>query len=160
MKFYTVQAPYMWEYIVQKGKWVTDRKYYMAQEEYDWMLKQMAERITINNPSHSLIWLWDKKPDLRYSGYGKRGTEMVLLEVELDRSCVLASDFEAWHFVLNNCFLGDEKAEVISKEESWERIFDLDFCQSYFEDRAPILQYVTGEIEQENINFIRKFVCK
>lgn len=95
------------------------------------MMKQM--KIKINNYNYEYpVWLWIEKPVLRKRGYIEKGTEGVLVEVEIDTSSVLISDFMAWHSVLNDEFIVMSAEEEIMfenelinvlKEKNWERIF-------------------------------------
>lgn len=160
MKLYTIQHLYSLDEINTTGRLISHRKYEMFPNEYVWMRKQMKKRLSIHNPSDSIIWLWKDKPDLRRAGYGARGTEMILLEVDLDEKDVLCSDFDAWHFVLNDIEFTKCDDEQIGKEESWNRIFDLELCRDLWNGSKQYLQYVTGEISSDKIKFIRKFKCK
>ena len=160
MKLYTIQHPYLLDEMKTIGKLISHKEYEMFPDEYTWMKKQMKTRLNICNPSDSIIWLWEDKPDLRRGGYGARGTEMILLEVDLEEKYVLCSDFDTWHFVLNDIEFTKYEDEQIEKEESWNRIFDLDFCKSMWNGSKQYLQYVTGEIPSDRIKFIRKFKCK
>ena len=59
-------------------------------DAYDWMISKMNEK-NISNPKHIKlpIWAWYrrnnkcKKPDLRESGFAKRGDKCVLIELEI-----------------------------------------------------------------------------
>ena len=131
--------------------------------QYNWMADQMQQRIGNPNNENTLlpIWAWyqwegkRKRRDLRSSGFGKKGTQMVQIEFEISPSDVLLSDFDAWHVVLNNGYLGDTNEDdvnfynkyqgintwatnfftdakanemLIEMKKSWEKIFDLDKC--------------------------------
>lgn len=79
---------------------------------YLWMIRKMTYKFGMNIPKELLatrknispIWLWTTKPDniLQYEIDSK---DSYLLEVSLDDSRVLLSDFELWHFVLNGWIL-------------------------------------------------------
>ena len=117
---------------------------------YAWMSVQLARRagpppVGVKYP----IWLWaqweghSKPPDLRRSGQLPRGQCGVRLEGELLAKNVLLSDFDLWHFVLNNWYLPNDEADadafeldcrqadtetcVQKKIESWLRVFELDW---------------------------------
>ena len=53
-------------------------------------------------------WAWYKydetkyRPDLRYSGYLKKGVKGVMIEFEESFENVLLTDFDEWHLVLNS----------------------------------------------------------
>jgi len=81
------------------------------------------------------IWAWGKPPDLRSKGYLPAGEKGVRLGIEVPPASALASNFEAWHCVLNNyyCFGADEDYDKDWSEEerrdSWVNIFDLPRCK-------------------------------
>ena len=94
-----------------------------------------------------------RKPDLRSSGYLSKGQRGVRIEFEQSDKGVLLSDFELWHYVLNYWYLprtvadGEAFEAELSEhnlsffemkplpvrayhqsiENSWDRIFDLDW---------------------------------
>lgn len=129
---------------------------------YLWMMKQMNERITVYEDEYR-IWLWTIRPDLRRSGYLKRGTKAVLLEIEISNDRVLLSDFQAWHCVLNRWTLEDHKGEDIGMEKSWERIFNLEYLKRHPDwgqfDEVDI-QGVTDKIYLSQIKSVKLFICK
>ena len=131
---------------------------------YDWIAEEMRKRIG-EPPVEDIkypIWAWyqwegkRKRQDLRCSGYAKRGTPMVQLEIEVPINEILLSDFDAWIFVMNywyihdndddyNAFikrhevannlcrgmaynLNDSRLYDMQKEirESWPKVFDLE----------------------------------
>ncbi|MDZ4910376.1 DUF3841 domain-containing protein, partial [Clostridium perfringens] len=102
MKFYTIQTLEFWENNKNNRYLENDYKYVTKEwvTPYKWMYKQMCERI--EDVDSSMIWVWTPRPDLSRSGYSDRGNECVLLELELDESQVLLSDFDMWHLPLNN----------------------------------------------------------
>ena len=90
------------------------------------------------------------RPDLRSirRGWGQSGRH-VLIECELPDEAVMLSDFDAWHIILNNSYVGisdeDENAYRAAREQydlqpseelaeqlgqsiykSWERIIDME----------------------------------
>lgn len=124
----------------------------------------------INNNSFP-IWLWSTKPNLNDEGHFNKGTKAVCLTVEIPDNKVLLSDFDAWHCVLNNCFcsLMDEEDKLfeqgklnISKEQSWERIFDLEQLRKseMWRGNDQITQDVTPVISKEQILNIEHFTAK
>ncbi|MEQ6356720.1 DUF3841 domain-containing protein [Lysinibacillus sp. M3] len=136
---------------------------------YKWMIKQMDRRI--NNDGSFPIWLWTKKPNLNDEGHFYKGTDAVSLTVEVPDNNVLLSDFEAWHCVLNEwfCSMTDEESKLfeqdklnITKEQSWERIFDLEKIQKseMWNGNSQIVQGVTTVIHKEQILNIEHFTAK
>ncbi|WP_343344856.1 DUF3841 domain-containing protein [Terrisporobacter petrolearius] len=176
MKFYTIQTLEFWENN-KNNKYLENDYKYVTEEwvtPYKWMYKQMCERI--EEVDSSMIWVWTNRPDLRHSGYSDRGDECVLLELELDESQVLLSDFDMWHLPLNDITVDMYDNENIDKEKSWERIFDFDLCieinkiaeEIYLED-IPfepnknieiIKQGVTSKASLDNVKLIKIFKAK
>ena len=169
--YYTIQTKEAWDDALTKGFLEFNKKYIyeLAFPEYNWMVDQMKKRLPNYNCEYP-IWLWLKRPDLRYGGHLEKGLRGVLLEVDIDENDVLLSDFIAWHCVLNNDFLSiseDEENGItnITKEESWERIFDLDLLRQseYVLENisdVDVIQGVTGKIDIKNIKLIKEFVAK
>jgi len=98
-------------------------------------MKQMQNRdIPIKHPP---IWAWVKKPDLRHSCHLAKGKKGVRLSIDVPDELVLLSEFNAWHFVLNDTYLPPTNNEYENdynqeqKEISWINIFS---------DKADILK--------------------
>ena len=136
---------------------------------YQWMKKQISERI--ENTESFPIWLWTKKPDLNDEGHFVKGTNAVCLTLEIPDNKVLLSDFNAWHCILNDwfCSLTEEEDDLfeegklnISKEQSWERIFDLKLLQNseMWMTEHQIIQGVTPFIKKEQVLNIEYFIAK
>lgn len=135
------------------------------------MMSQMEKRIP-NYQGEYPIWLWwTEKPDLRCSGHFERGIQAVCLEVEIPNECILLSDFDAWHCVLNDsfCLLFEEEYKLVNqgtfhltKEKSWERIFDLQaFLESsYWNNSLQEFQGVTGKLEVKHVKKVRSFKAR
>lgn len=172
MKFYTIQHINAWEYAKKRGYLQGNKNFAIGdfKKSYSWMMEQMKKRLPKYNGEYP-IWVWTKKPDGEdvEEAYLSKGTKGILLEIQLDRKDVLLSDFEAWHIVLMNTFfslsekedkLYEEGKINITKEESWERIFDLhllsrqgDWC------KISELQGVTGRININKIKVLYEFVA-
>ncbi|MFF2175253.1 DUF3841 domain-containing protein [Lysinibacillus sp. NPDC058147] len=136
---------------------------------YKWMIKQMDRKI--NNDGSFPIWLWTKKPNLNDEGHFSKRTDAVCLTVEVPDNKVLLSDFDAWHCVLNDwfCPITDEEDELfeqgklnITKEQSWERIFDLQkiLRSEMWNGNSQIVQGVTAVIHKEQILKFEHFTAK
>ncbi len=157
MVLWTIQSMAAWERLQQerilRGDGRRSQVYYRY--AYQWMAEQMRLRLP---PPHSKFPLWGwyrwqgirrAKPDLRASGHLTKGAPGVRIEFELPGDRVLLSNFEAWHCVLNRCFLSlsEEEEEAFAAEmerasvqqkwsypepfrsrvlSSWQRIFDLE----------------------------------
>lgn len=158
-------------------------------EAYDWMAGKMAEH-GIDRPDGAEypVWAWysywgegkPRKPDLRFAGLGPRGKEKALIEIVVDDSRVLLSDFVNWHQVLNGCFLNpardQEEYDRMEKEyygtadpdlrrrmlyDSWDNIFNVD----YYDGRngfwnGEAVQAVLWEIRPEDVRSVRIFIAK
>lgn len=108
-------------------------------EAYKWMADQMKSRI--GNPPDGItlpMWAWyqwegkRKRPDMRVHnrGWGEKGTPIVLMTLDVPDDMVLLSDFDYWHFVLNDWELILPVADDVTyteeeKRKSWENIFDI-----------------------------------
>lgn len=115
---------------------------------YQWMIKQLEVKAA--RPCNQIttpLWAWyrshdyrHQRPDFRWS---RDYSDEVCIEFDIPEEKVLLSDFEAWHFVLNNWYYSsarskeeweqDEKRfDSLSKieqqhikERSWQQIFDI-----------------------------------
>jgi len=162
--FYTIQNFIAWA-AAQKTGFLSGKPEFTDPDfinPYSWMMKQMKERLTEYKNEYP-IWLWIKRPDLRRTGFLKKGTKAVLLEVEISDERVLLSDFHAWHYVLNRWTLENHEGEGIEIEKSWERIFDLEYLKrhpDWGQFRKLDIQGVTGKISLSEIKSFKQFICK
>lgn len=169
MIFWTMQRIEMWEEAKLLGFLKGKEDYSMYPKEYKWMMSQMKKRLS-NYAGEFPIWLWNTKPDMRTTGHFPGGTECVRLKIKLHKEDVLMSDFDRWHSVLNDSFDSDNQEEDIdfykglldiTKEESWERIFDLDRkVDADWTGAREHLQGVTGRISLNNVIGIEAFVTR
>lgn len=132
-------------------------------DSYRWMADQMVKRI--GEPPEGVIypvWLWYQwegkrsRIDMRGHGrhWGKKGSPIVLLTVDAPDDCVLLSDFDYWHVVLND---GDlvfpfSKTAVYTeseKKKSWENIFDISCAYDGDEHLSLSTQATLWEIKRE-----------
>ena len=127
-------------YIKASGRYI-DRDF---KDKYDWVAEKMLEKGIIRKKTYP-VWAWykydgkRKKPDLRCSGHLSRGTKGVCVEFDACESEVLLSNYEHWHYVLNNWYLYKNEEEDAHFEKypelltetvvrkSWDGIFDLTF---------------------------------
>jgi hypothetical protein len=157
MILWTIQDMAAWERLQRDGvlRGNGRRVPVYHRHAYQWMAAQMRLRLP---PPHARfpLWGWYRwrgirrcRPDLRASGHLAKGLPGVRIELELPEDRVLLSDFDAWHCVLNRCFLSlrEQEEEVFTKElertgvqqgwpypepfrsqvvSSWQRIFDLE----------------------------------
>ena len=157
MILWTVQDMAAWERLQEEGLLQGDgrRVEPYHRHAYQWMAEQMRLRLPPPHP-HFPLWAWHRwqgtrraRPDLRASGHLMKGAPAVRIEFELSEDRVLLSDFDAWHCVLNRCFLSlqEQEEEAFAADlkkgglsarwpypepfhsrvvSSWQRIFDLD----------------------------------
>lgn len=113
---------------------------------YDFMVKQMVKRIGLPPYEGQYpMWAWYQNPEvdnLEYGGHLEPGTKGVRLEIEIDPSQVVLSEFDNWHYVLNYWYLSttNEDHDNFIREvntcpmpepyhsqivKSWEKIFEL-----------------------------------
>ncbi|MCR4868321.1 MAG: DUF3841 domain-containing protein [Lachnospiraceae bacterium] len=149
-----------------------------------WMTVKMDEHgIRRINKAKYPVWAWHtrkwkhNRPDLRLGGYGKRGDRLSCIEFEIPESEVLLSDFDAWHFVLNNLWLdgsvteAERKNEIyfdsLTKEEqerakadSWNRIFDISPYENDWIVRGCYIQAVFWKLRPDMVTECRFFTAK
>ncbi|MBR5565358.1 MAG: DUF3841 domain-containing protein [Roseburia sp.] len=151
MILWTIQHKAAYEDMLRTGVLRANPEYILEEffrAPYEWMAEQMKKRIGTPPEGAELpVWAWyqwegkRKRPDMRSHGCSSdKGVPIVLLTIDVPEECVLLSDFDYWHVVLNDgelIFPFDENA-VYSKEErqeSWEKIFDYE-CSFDDEDRC------------------------
>jgi len=146
---------------------------------YQWMRDQMTARLGPPAvPTQMPVWLWCQwrgsrraRPDLRYVGHLPSGTAGVRIELELDETGILRSDFELWHYVLNGWYLPgspaderefDARPDRARIEPSWQRIFDLDRNnRRYTSSRdEKSIQGVTWCMRPEDVRAVTHFIAR
>lgn len=143
-------------------------------DAYRWMADQM--KVRVGNPPNDVtlpVWAWyqwegkRKRPDMRVHGHawGEKGTPIVLLTLDVPDDEVLLSDFDYWHFVLNDweLILPVEDGVQYSEEEkrkSWENIFDIT-C-SFDEEKTTEIstQATMWEIKLEWVKKVEHFKAR
>lgn len=173
-KYWTIQHLDAWHRALKVGYIEGDNNHIAFEDfdaSYNWMKEQMKNDIT-NYRNEQPVWLWLKKPDMRYSGHHNPSTNIVRLTLQLNEEDVLVSDFEKWHCVLNDEFCSDSEIEddkfkngksTITKEESWIRIFD--FNRTHDVDwwgkvEESTLQGTTGRINLKNVISVESFTAR
>ena len=129
---WTIQDIPAWERLQRDGVLRADGRrvppYF--RDAYRWMSEQMRLRLPPGRARFPL-WGWYRwdgvgrcRPDLRAAGHLYRNMPGVRIEVELPDNMVLLSDFDAWHCVLNRCFLplNDDEDEALRERLERERI--------------------------------------
>jgi len=169
MLIWSLQTLSVWEIARKIGYLEGAQEHAMFPEHYKWMMGEMSKRLP-NYIGEYPIWLWVKKPDMRSSAHFIGGTKCVRLTLEIDDNDVLISDFDRWHLVLNNGFCSDNEQEDenfdngklnITKEESWERIFDLNRnVDVEWTGNGEWLQGTTGRIYLDKVKKVEHFVTR
>ena len=143
---------------------------------YNWLAYQMNE--LIGSPPEGVrypIWAWhtvdwmQKKPDLRKSLFNAQPAGSVCLELEIDNSRVLLSDFENWHFVLNDWYYSEahnqqefndaegyfdrlpSEQQKIAKELSWTKIFDIQPFENRWIRKGRLVQATFWELRLTDV---------
>lgn len=121
MQLWTIQPFSLWEELQRKKLLRTRLEHVTASWwgrdnllSYNWLRQQMIERIG-PPPEADVYPMWayfqwhdakHRRPDLRsVASWSRHGSKMVLLELKVEESRVLLSDYETWQYVLNDWYL-------------------------------------------------------
>lgn len=189
MRLWTIQPEEVYNIVINNGVFRCDPNHndveHFFKNSYEWLVKEMEKRIG-KKPDNIIfpIWAWHtrygkhKKPDLRQTGYGLKGKEYILIEIEVPDNQVVLTDYDAWHYVLNDWYLGastceeeyDKESEwldsldhntiEIEKKKSWQRIFDISPFQNNWVSRGQFIQATFWELKKEYIINARKFTAR
>ena len=186
MKVWTVQLLFVYEQLKEGKSFRADfqKSPFEDMEEfhnaYRWMTEQMKKRIGpppvgVEYP----IWAWHtrgwkhKKPDLRSSDMRHFTKPHVCIELEIPDEEILLSDFDAWHFVLNDFCYSQchslEEYEQLEKQyeslsdaekkkarmESWNKIFDVTPYENEWNRNGEYIQATFWEIKPEYVVDVR-----
>lgn len=187
MRLWTIQKEEVVEVLEKDGVYRTDANLIREPHflsSYDWLSKHLEEKDANPNGVSYPIWAWyrrdgkEKKPDLRRSEYETSGVKCVCIELEVPDKKVLLSDFDLWHYVLNNWWLDDSKNEEEFNElykwfdtlpyeereklkrESWEKIFDIAFEKNDWYCKGKYVQAIFWELKREYIKKIQYFTAR
>lgn len=192
MLLWTIQPLEVYELLMEQSVFRCDRsrawglKDDELKEAYDWLVDQMNQKIGL--PPQGVeypIWAWHTfcgrrgKPDFRRMGLGIRGEEYLCLEIDVPDQEVLLSEFDLWHMVLNDFFIGEacneeewekensfydqlpESEQTKVKEESWAKIFEVD---KKFDDMwrrtGEYIQATFWELRLENVRRVWRFKAR
>ena len=191
MKLWTMQPVEVYDILVKDGVFRCDPAKIPEPsfaDSYGWLMDQLDKKDKKPENVQLPIWAWfrfdkmEKKPDLRHSCYGTRGDKMVCLEIEIPDEKVLLSDFDLWHFPLNNWWLDDcfrpdyneedydkahewfdslsKEQQEIEKEKSWHQIFNIEPYDSYWIARGNYVQAIFWELRLENVKKVQYFTAR
>ena len=196
MRIWSIQSKEAWDYLERHGV-LTARHHHRWTENphaYDWMKAQLTRRVGLPPQKDAEpLWGWfqwhteaRRRPDLRTVRHNwSPPGPYVMIECQLPDHEVLLSDFEAWHFTLNNWYLALEEQEddrftqameqaqldknsaaleflQREKERSWELIFDLTALDH--KDLKPRpqkeIQACFWQIRLDQVKSVTKFTSK
>lgn len=153
-------------------------------DAYSWLIQKMDEKIPRPEGCVLPVWAWHtrywkhKKPDLRNIGLGMKGEKSVCIEIEIPDEEVLLSDFDEWHFVLNDSWIDDSNCEEEwekmhdefdalpfseqerLKKESWNKIFDITPFENDWRRNGEFVQATFWEIKKENVKKVQFFTAR
>ncbi len=191
MRLWTMQPVEVYDILLKDGVFRCDPSKIPEPsfvDAYGWLIDQLEKRDKRPDNVQLPTWAWfrfnkkEKKPDLRHSCYGARGEKMVCLEIEISDEKVLLSDFDLWHFPLNNwwldnCFVPDYTEEMydkshewfdgldkeqqqIEKEKSWHQIFNIEPFENDWIARGNYVQAIFWELRLENVKKVQYFTAR
>lgn len=109
MKIWTLQHKKIYNKIIKNGSYKGSsfnyvKKYWYSEfvDAYKWLNKEMNR-----SDQTAPIFAWVKKPDFRTSEFKNHENlkDMVLIEMEIDKKDIFATDFMKWHFVLSKMYI-------------------------------------------------------
>lgn len=155
MIIWTIQPYTVYQELINNGYFYCDPKQSLNLKDddnfrraYRWMIHQMTAKIGPAPKKNCYpIWAWYRSDDYKHQRpdfrWVRTYSDEVCIELEISESKVLLSEFEAWHFVLNDWYyspatskeewerteqwfdsLPKEEQQKV-KEKSWQRIFDI-----------------------------------
>lgn len=193
MRLWTVQPIEVWRELKEKGYFICDPmkadyisdKEYNFKNSYDWLVKQMEYKIGKRpNGVDYPIWAWHtrdwqhKKPDLRNVGLGNKGEKSVCIEIEIPDNQVVLTDFDAWHYVLNNWYFDnsnneeewekahqkfdrlDMKKREKIKHQSWQNIFNVSPFKNDWFQRGRYIQATFWVLYLKDVKDVRFFTAR
>ena len=193
MRLWTIQPVEVLEEINRLGYYVCNPKkaMYISDKEvnfkssYDWLIIEMEKRIgkRPNGVSYP-VWAWHtrdwqyKKPDLRQAGYDTPGTKCVCIELEVPDNEVVLSDYDVWHFILNDWYFDNSMNEeewdskhkyydrlspekkLEKKLKSWQGVFNITPYESDWFCRGRYIQATFWVLKSSYIKKVQYFVAK
>lgn len=133
MRLWTIQHYSAYERLQQTGVLHADEGYLFCSDDfrysYDWISRKMITAGLV--PPKGVrypIWAWyqwegkRKHRDMRECGHAKRGEAIAQLTVEIADQDVLLSDFDLYHYPLNNWYLPIDEEDGLDLNPGTRRV--------------------------------------
>ncbi len=96
----TVMTEGQYRCIASKSECLKDDRFKRA---YDWLVTKMEEKLgMVPKGVVYPVWAWLKKPDMRKHNFYPKGMKIYRIQFEIDLKDIFLTDYNLWHFVLNN----------------------------------------------------------
>ncbi len=198
MKLVTVQPESVWEKCKRDGVFRADpeKGTYADDEEfrkgYAWLIKKMEEKIGVR-PQGVLtpIWAWyrweytENSPEMELlAEYGKKGEQMVRLELEIDEKDAVLTDYDTWEDITCGKMVSPALTEFGQKAfwayvdyvdtlpaqerekrllDSWEAVFDTDIpektSEREYSGKGMDVQATFWELYPSQVTKVTKFTA-
>lgn len=171
MRIYSFQTEDQYKNYLKNNIIIADPNKVMFPKSYKWLTSQL--NLKIENPNNRLcpMWGWFQygekiEPTTKEYDLLEKGTIGYKFTLEIPDNEVVLSDFDLWHFVLNNWPIFedenkyDEDLELSTKEieKTWNFIFDLNFGDQSSDEKY--IQANFWEIKPEYVISIEKFKAR
>lgn len=190
MRLWTVQPIEVYDNILKYGEYKCAPakaellSYKEFKKAYKWLSEKMNEKKLAPTNVFYPVWAWHtrdwkhKKPDLRNIGLGIKREKSVCLEIEIPDDEVFLTDFDAWHFILNDTFVPKSENEKdweiewdlydkMNPEEkekyklnSWNEVFNISPFENDWMTRGKYIQATFWKLKKENIVKVQFFTAR
>lgn len=179
MILWSIQPIKVYEQIQKNGRYLVDSRlsdnFKDFKDSYSWLKEQMSIKGIKNKNNNEIIWAWHtyngkhEMSDMKDIRNMFSGDNEVILEIDIPDEEVVLSDYNTWHFVLNNSWIDDSTCEEeweknrswyesLSfeerehlKKESWQKVFDVEPFISEWVIKGMYVQASFFELKSENI---------
>lgn len=187
MRVWTCQPEEALRVLLKNGSYRTDPDKADLEEPfrraYGWLTEQMEKRIG-KRPDGVTYPIWAfavcegkrQAPDL--DGFAVPGTRMVLMELEIPEKDLVLSDFDTWHYVLNDWYYircqnkeewdrKDKEFDALppqvqrqKKTASWQAVFDTELRDNgEYDINGFQVQATFWEIKKEQLIKVTPFIA-
>ena len=133
MIIWTIQHHSAYEHLLRNGILRANEDRLFCEDDfrhaYDWMGQQMLSAgLMPPEGVHYPVWAWyqwegiRKRRDMREGGHAKRGERIVQLTVEIEDKDILLSDFDLFHYVINDWYLPVNEKDDLAFEAKHESL--------------------------------------